>query len=945
MATLLLLMTNYVGSNATVPMFNVWISLLELLSISACFLIFLVAWMRVDLPDQGRYVLVGCGFLGVGLLDLGHIMSFVGMPHYFTSNSLDKSHYFSFAARLLAALSFLMALAIGLRSWSARSQVAYGVLGGVAAYVVLTHVWLLAWPRVLPAIHLHEGGLTLLARAMESVLIVVYGGLVLGVWEVGRRKRDAGVAWVLAALVSMMGAQAFFVFYDTANDVAYLSAHLLKLLAYVFLYRVIVRSTIHAPYAALRASEAQLKAVVAALPDTVCEVDADGVVQAVHAIGREGGFVAARSFVGRRIADVLPGAQAATVMAALAQADQEGCARGIIVELDVAGVPRSFEISIARKAGRAQPAQFAVVSRDVTARLQDEAKLRKLEHAVEQSPSTIMITDVELRLEYANQAFTRSTGYTLEEAFGMTPKLLHSGKTPKQVYESLWATLSQGEAWRGEFVNRRKDGTEYLEAVLISPVKDSAGVVVNYLAVKDDITQQRRDQERLSKLLSFDAITGLPRRKLFARRLDAAMNVCDRNHGRIAFMAIDIDRFKRVNDTLGHKAGDALLVELARRLQFTPNGGAIAFRHSGGQFFVAVPLSLSNEAARYAERLQAELSLPVRVNGRELVVTVSIGIALYPSDGRDTDILMQHAEAALAEAKAAGSNSYRYFSPDMQQRSSRFLQLENALRGALAQHQLSIVYQPQVDIATRTVTAVEALLRWRHPELGQVSPAEFIPVAESSGQIVQIGEWVLRTASRQMAEWHALGLPRISVAVNLSLAQFRHSNLLPVVDEALRDSGLAPDRLELELTESIAMDDPDMAVRIVDQLRARGVGLAIDDFGTGYSSMSYLKRLDLHKLKIDKSFIDNVDRRGPDVAIVRAIIGVAQSLEMVVVAEGVETESQLEALRRLGCDKIQGYYFSAPRDAAGFAAYLDSGGKAATAEPAQSSQTAAHVLP
>jgi len=551
-----------------------------------------------------------------------------------------------------------------------------------------------------------------------------------------------------------------------------------------------------------------------------------------------------------------------------------------------------------------------------------EDTLRKLKLAVEQSPSTIMITDLHSRLQYANLAFERSTGYSLEEALGHTPAILHSGRNPRRTYDEMWSALKSGKPWRGELVNCRKDGVQYLESVLISPVKDAAGNVTSYLAIKDDITQQRLDQERIEQLSNFDALTGLPNRALFATRFEPALAMSQRDAQQLAVLCVSMDNFKSINQSFGEEVGDEVLVEMAGRLKAVADDAGLVSRHNGDEFIVIRPNTDMAGAAAMAERLQNEIRRPCVTSNNELVVTACVGISLSPDDGFALDTLLQRAVTAAFRAKTEGRNSLRFFSTEMQQGSTRLLRLENALRTAISHGELRVVYQPQVGIETRKVVGVEALVRWEHPELGSISPAEFIPVAESSGQIIELGQWILRTALHQAQGWRAQGHTDLILAVNLSLQQFRHDGLLRTVELLLEETGFPAGNLELELTESIAMDNPEQAVRTVQALRDRGVLLSIDDFGTGYSSLSYLKRLQLNKLKIDKSFIDDIAQDGTDVSIVTAIIGMARSLGMTTIAEGVETARQLEVLHELGCDEVQGYFFSRPLSASGLEAFL-----------------------
>lgn len=552
--------------------------------------------------------------------------------------------------------------------------------------------------------------------------------------------------------------------------------------------------------------------------------------------------------------------------------------------------------------------------------------LRKLSQAVEQSPSTIVITDLAGRIEYANQAFVEATGYSLEEASGCNPKLLHSGKTPASTYADMWQHLAGGKAWRGEFVNRRKDGSEFTELALISPVLDAAGTPTHYLAIKEDITQRKLDEQRIERLAHFDVLTDLPNRKLFAARFEQALGLSERSQQPLAVLYMDLDHFKHINDSLGYSAGDAVLVEVAQRLKSVLRDEDILSRQGGDEFVFVLPYTDAKGAAHVVERLKALLAAPCPAGEHSLVVSSSIGIAVFPEDGHDFDSLSQRAAIAMHRAKQEGRNGYRFFAAEMQRQSVRILQLENALRRALANRELHLCFQPQVGLAGRRLVGAEALLRWIHPQLGGISPAEFIPIAEGSGQILALGEWVLRSAARQMKVWLEQGYPPdMAVAVNLSLAQFRHPGLVELVAEVLEETGLPARCLELELTEGVAMHDPQTAIAVVRRLRALGVQLSIDDFGTGYSSLSYLKQFEVHKLKIDQSFVRQLPGSEGDAAIVRTVIALARSLRLGVIAEGVETWEQLEFLREQGCDAVQGYYFGRPVPAESFARLLGEG--------------------
>ena len=548
----------------------------------------------------------------------------------------------------------------------------------------------------------------------------------------------------------------------------------------------------------------------------------------------------------------------------------------------------------------------------IVSRQRANAVAHRMSTAVAQSPNAIAITDLNANIEFVNQAFVDGCGYSASELIGRNPKVLQSGKTPRQLYEELWSALLRGESWKGEFINRRKNGAEYTERVLIYPVRDEEGRVVNYLAHKEDITAQLDAAQRINELSFFDALTGLPNRASLVSLLSHAVELALHHKESLAVVWLNLDNFRKINDSLGHAVGDALLREVAGRMRRLMRDEDTLARLSGDHFVAALPGMGQNEVALWAMRVLEEIDRPVRVLGNELIVTASLGIALCPGDGQTDTSLLMNAETAMYRMKQDGRNGYRFFTRDIQEHSERTLAVGYALRLALGKDEFQLLYQPEVAVASGELIGVEALLRWKSPQLGEVSPAEFIPIAESYGLIGQIGDWVLRSALAQSKRFQMNGLEALTVSVNLSALQFAQPDLANSIIRIVRETGADPRVLEIELTEAAAMKNPQQAADTMRDLAGYGFRIAIDDFGTGYSSLSYLKRFDVDKLKIDQSFVRDLATNSDDQAIVSAIIQMAHSLGMVAIAEGVETPEQLDFLRAKGCDLAQGYLFSYP---------------------------------
>ena len=747
----------------------------------------------------------------------------------------------------------------------------------------------------------------------------------------------------------------------------------------------------------------------------------------------------------RRLASLLIGlavALAAVIAIFTTRATAHEMGARIEAKNEVSKLNATLEARVAQRTCELSEANQQL-AKEVEERRQAEERLNLQAAALEAAANGVVITDSKGRIVWINRAFTTMTGYGKEEVLGKNPRLLKSGTQPEAYYAQLWSTISSGKVWRGELVNRRKDGSIYTEEMTITPVSQRVGSTVEtqYIAIKQDVTKRRqaeeamlfktalleaqsettidgilavdesdhivlanrqfglqfgipdellatrddhkvlkyvvakvdapeafverikylyshrneksRDEvrfkdgkifdrysapltdlngdyrgriwyfrditdrkiaeERVQFLAYYDALTGLPNRTLLQDRLAKALAGARRQKCKVALLFLDLDRFKAINDSLGHSVGDLLLQEVAKRLKGWARELDTVARLGGDEFVIVLSgVKEVADAAVAADRIVKSMTDGFAVQGHPLNISCSLGISIFPEHGADSESLIKNADAAMYSAKEDGRNNFRFFTEDMNAQVVERLTLENSLRRALDQKELFLMYQPQMDIATGRVTGLEALLRWQHPELGLVPPDKFIRIAENSGLIIPIGEWVLRTACHQARKWQEEGLPAMSVAVNVSAVQFRQEDFCEVIRRVLAESGLNPQYLELELTESLLLANADVTLSVVQKLKAMGLTLAIDDFGTGYSSFSYLRQFQVSKLKIDRVFVRDIAVNPDDAAITTAIISMAKSLKLKVIAEGVEDEAQMSFLRNHHCDEIQGYYFSKP---------------------------------
>ncbi len=531
----------------------------------------------------------------------------------------------------------------------------------------------------------------------------------------------------------------------------------------------------------------------------------------------------------------------------------------------------------------------------------------------------VLVTDRNRVILRVNPGFTQITGYESSEVVGRKPSILKSHHHDDDFYRHLEDTIRDEGKWQGEIWNRRKNGEIYPQLLTIVPLT-KGGEVVRYIGIYTDICGfVHANSDSMRNRAYYDSLTGLPNRMLLYDRLTFMLNLARRRNGILGVLHLDLNRFKTINDTLGYALGDQLLHQVALRLKSCTREVDSVFRLGDDEFAILLEDILHpKDAARVAKRILSSCSSPYLIGEKELFITVSLGVSLFPSDGEEFEQLLKNAETAMLRAKEIGISNYQHYMPSMNTQALEQLALEHNLQKALVDNQFLVYYQPIVDLASRKIVGAEALIRWKHPDLGMVSPAQFIPLAEESGLIIPIGEWVLDTACRRMRRWQeSAGRPLI-VSVNLSARQFQQQDLIEMIERVLRESRFDPHDLKFEITESVGMKKPEQTIATLRKLREKGILFAIDDFGTGYSSLSYLKQFPIDTIKIDRSFVMEMQAGSNDEAIVDAIIALAHSLDLIVVAEGVETAEQAEYLQRKGCEQVQGFYFSKPVSAEEF---------------------------
>lgn len=891
-------------------------TLMETLSIAVAMMVVAVGWNYRQSHNTQNLVLLACLFFAVGILDFLHMVSYAGMPEFLSPNDTDKHLNFWLSARFVAALALLV---VSVCPWetSVSKKFQYALFSATCAITALFAALVVYRQDLFPHWFIPGQGLTPLKKLLEYVFILMNIATAIVLWIKMRQPQSFKASLLFAAVCTMAMSEFFFTLYTTLTGAYNVLGHIYKVISYYFIYRAVVFEAIEQPYLKLEVAQQNLELAVRASNTGLWDWNIQTGQTIYSSVWKaQLGYTDAeldnnfntwesllhpddKKLAQQRVQDFLAFDHIKIYESEFRLRHKDGSYHWILARGE-----KQYD-----HRGRLQ--RLVGSHTDLTEFKRAEDRFRS---ALQASPNAMIMTDENGLIVLTNTEADSLFGYTNSSLLGKSivelipSRLREQHDVHFQAYLKHASERKMGEG--GELFALHKDGHEFRVEIGLTPIFKEEGRYI--LASIVDITSQLQSERKIRQLIYFDSLTGLPNRHLLKETVQTAIIQAKKDAVQFGLLFLDIDHFKNINDTLGHRTGDELLVEISQRLRDNLFKENVVSRMGGDEFVVIINHCDDQELSRIAERLLNKVSKPYQLEKHNLTVTASIGIASFPRDGDDFETLYQHADIAMYNAKHEGRNDFRFFNRDMQLRTARVLALENAMHQALERNEFYLQYQPQLSIKDHRVIGVEALLRWKHPELGMISPAEFIPLAENGGQIIAIGTWVIRTAVKQLKQWLDNGLPPMVMAVNLSAIQFKHPDLPGLVSSILEQAQLAPEYLELELTEGVAMGDPVHAIGIMDDLHSRGVRMSIDDFGTGYSSLSYLKKFNIYKLKIDQSFVRDIATDADDSAIVSAIIQLAHSLDFITIAEGVETEAQREFLLKQGCDELQGYLFSRP---------------------------------
>ncbi len=873
--------------------------------------VFIIIMRRSDQLRPG-YIWVATTLMGMGLLDGFHAAVGPG-PAFVWLHS---------AATFLGGITFAM---VALPERLSRRPVLNAAPYLAAALSVILGTVSVIFPDGIPAMTVN-GRFSPLAQALN---LLGGGGFIVAwfhfAWQ--EKAQDQGERLLLANHCLLFGMAGVLFHFSELWDATWWLWHVLRLVAYLVvlwfflgLFNDDVRRIRESELALklrgqeLERTRTRLSDIIENSPSIITLKDNGGRFVLVNRRFQELFGLNREAVAGKTMAELFPARDNTQDMAADARVIERQQPSQREETIAIGGEPRTFITSRFPLISSGHGVYgVGCIRTDISERKSMEERLHLAKLVIDTTSEAVVVTNTRGEIVDINDAYTQITGYDREELLGRNPRITQSGHHDKAFFEGMWRELTGRGQWAGEIWDRRKNGDIYPKWLTINAIRDSEKRTTHYVGVFTDISEKKATENKLKNLAFYDPLTELPNRLFFRERLDEAL-LASRRHGqRTALMFIDLDRFKDVNDTLGHTAGDELIAQASRRIVDSLRDTDTVAR-LGGDEFTVILTELENEesAGHVAQQIIERIQEHFLLFGTEVFISASIGISLYPEDGEDSDTLIKNADTAMYHAKENGRGNCQFFRAEMNERMLRRVTLERDLRRALENGEFILHYQPRYVLETGQMAGSEALIRWNHPGEGLISPAEFIPVAEETNLIIPIGEWVLREACRQTIAWHRQELGLLHISVNLSSRQFQQQNLTQLIRDTLLETGLDPDFLELEITESVVTENPEEAARLLLELRQMGVHIAIDDFGTGYSSLAYLKRFPIDALKIDRSFIQDLPDDPEDAAIVESIIAMARSLGINVVAEGVESAAQRTFLKERGCREVQGFYFSKP---------------------------------
>ncbi|RTE86613.1 EAL domain-containing protein [Aliidiomarina sp. B3213] len=889
-------------------------TIFEISSVVVSVLLFSVVWNTRRFTQSYNLVVMGCLMLVVAILDFCHTLSYSGMPNFVTPAGPEKAINFWLAARLAGSIALLI---LAVAPWVKIPKFnSYKLLSSMLVLSLVVIYLVLFQPQLIPDTFDSTTGLTFFKKSFEYVLIAINAcAATLFFISLKNRKTGTNNSALLNVALIVIISEYFFTLYADVTDIFNLFGHVFKLFAYLFLYRAVFVEAVTLPYVSLAEAKHQLSATISTLPDSVFEITKDGEIIHIYS-NHETADLIPQDPLGQNIFQILPDKAGKQLKVAMVQAFRSGKSKRSVFEL----CHEYFvEASVAlNKSAPGEQTTYLVVARNISDRVQQLEEIRTLSMVVDQSPIPILITNTKAEIEYANQAYSRFSGYSLPELLGKNPNIVASAKNRPAIYEDMWEKLVNKTMWQGDIINVDAQGNEIVQRATIYPIHNEEGETYKYISFQPDVTELLESQARVDQLFYYDEITKLPNGNAF----ESTYGNLKEPQGAVFY--IDLDNFKLVNDGLGIEVGNHVLFTLGEAVARVMANHGKAFRLSGDVFAGIAPETPANEAAQIADELLAAIRKPIKVSAEVIVVTASIGIHLYKKVIHSVEDTLRSAEAAMYHAKQSGRNNFQFFEPRLQQEANRQLQILNALNFAIEKNEFHLVFQPQVRTHETVPFGAEVLVRWESSTLGVVPPGEFIPLAEMGGLIGDIDRWVFLNAVQQLHDWKEQGLKDFQLSINLSSVRFEDPELIDKLLANLEPLNVEPHEIELELTETLAMHHPEQALKTIQALRAEGFKIALDDFGTGHSSISYLQRFGIDKLKIDRSFVTNVHKSHKGISIARSIIDLAHGLGVKTIAEGVETKEELEKLTELTCDEIQGYYFSKPLTARKLFAFITS---------------------